>query len=81
MGERTLINSTIPLDCAEADELSIAIGDGTYGRFPYSVELAFIKGGEFVEFPELADYDMHGVYGFVPLDYLADIINRFGDKS
>ena len=57
-----------------ADEVSMAMGDGAMCIFPYSVELAFFKNGEWVEqmVPEFASHsygpaDGTRVYGHVPL--------------
>ncbi len=40
-GETHLINAKATIAHPMADEVSIAIGDGAYARFPHSVELAF----------------------------------------
>jgi hypothetical protein len=62
-----------------ADEVSIAIGDGAYARFPHTVELAFFKDGEWVteSLPEFADYYSSEVYPFVPLIEFAMFMENF----
>lgn len=68
-----------------ADEISIALGDNGYCRFPYSVELAFFKKGEWVtdiieDFEKYAD-GLAGdtlVYPRVPLVMLAQFVEVYG---
>ena len=71
-----------------ADEISIALGDNGYCDFPYSVELAFFKNGEWVtdileDFEKYAD-GLAGdtlVYPRVPLVMLAQFIEVYGAKA
>ena len=68
-----------------ADEISIALGDNGYCNFPYSVELAFFKNGEWVtdvlpEFAEFAD-GVAGdtlVYASVPILDFAQFMTNYG---
>ena len=68
-----------------ADEISIALGDNGYCKFPYSVELAFFKNGEWVtdilpEFATFAD-GVAGdtlVYASVPILDFAQFITNYG---
>jgi hypothetical protein len=85
-GKTNLINAKASISHPLADEVSIAIGDGAYARFPYSVELAFFKNGEWVNdiLPEFAgctpaepDGDTR-VYGYVPLIYFAEFLENYG---
>lgn len=79
-GKTTLINAKATLAHQMADEVSIAIGDGAYARFPHSVELAFFKNGDWVTepLPELADYYSHEVYPYVSLIDFAMFMENFG---
>lgn len=79
-GKTTLINAKATLAHPMADEVSIAIGDGAYARFPHSVELAFFKNGDWVTepLPELADYYSHEVYPYVSLIDFAMFMENFG---
>ena len=63
-----------------ADEVSIAIGDGAYARFPHTVELAFFKNGEWVTsiLDEFAQYYSAEVYPYVPLIDFAMFMENFG---
>ena len=68
-----------------ADEISIALGDNGYCRFPYSVELAFFKNGEWVTdvLPEFAAFSdgVAGdtlVYASVPILDFAQFITNYG---
>jgi len=71
-----------------ADEISIALGDNGYCDFPYSVELAFFKKGEWVTdiLPEFAAFASGPsgdtlVYARVPvLDFAQFITNYGGNK-
>ena len=74
-----MINAKAALAHPMADEVSIALGDGAYARFPYSVELAFFKNGEWVTdpLPEFADYYSSEVYPFVPLIEFAMFMENF----
>jgi hypothetical protein len=80
IGNHTLINAKARLAHQMADEVSIAIGDGAYARFPHTVELAFFKNGEWVTepLPELADYYSAEVYPYVPLIEFAMFMENFG---
>ena len=68
-----------------ADHISIALGDNGYCNFPYSVELAFFKKGEWVtdiieDFEKYAD-GLAGdtlVYPRVPLVMLAQFVEVYG---
>jgi hypothetical protein len=64
-----IVNAKAKIAHPMADEVSIAMGTGAYARFPYSVELAFFKDGEWVTdpLPEFADYYSHEVYPYVSL--------------
>ena len=79
-GETHLINAKATLAHPMADEVSIAIGNGAYARFPHTVELAFFKNGEWVTepLPELADYYSHEVYPYVSLIDFAMFMENFG---
>jgi hypothetical protein len=79
-GNTTLINAKATLSHPMADEVSIAIGDGAYARFPHTVELAFFKNGDWVTepLPELADYYSHEVYPYVSLIDFAMFMENFG---
>ena len=82
-----LVNATASIQHPLADEVSIAIGDGSYASFPYSVELAFFKNGEWVSeiIPEFAahsaDTSSYPVYGWVPLDQFAEFLKNWTGKS
>jgi hypothetical protein len=80
IGSHTLINAKAGLAHPMADEVSIALGDGAYARFPHSVELAFFRNGEWVTepLPEFADYYSAEVYPFVPLIEFAMFMENFG---
>jgi hypothetical protein len=79
-GTTNLINAKAALAHPMADEVSIALGDGAYARFPHTVELAFFKNGEWVTepLPELADYYSHEVYPYVSLIDFAMFMENFG---
>ena len=71
-----------------ADEISINLGDGGYCSFPYTVELAFFKNGEWVTdvLPEFAAYadGVVGttlVYAGVPILYFAQFIENYGGRE
>ena len=53
-----LVNGKAYIQHPLADEVSIAIGDGAMATFPYTVELAFFKNGDWVSeiLPEFAAY-------------------------
>jgi hypothetical protein len=80
IGAHTLINARASLVHPLADEVSIAMGDGAYARFPHSVELAFFKNGEWVTsiLDEFAQYYSAEVYPFVPLIEFAMFMENFG---
>jgi len=85
IGNHTLINAKARLAHQMADEVSIAIGDGAYARFPHTVELAFFRDGEWVtsildEFAPYADGPSGDtlVYGWVPLFALAQFLENYG---
>ena len=76
-----LVNGKAYIQHPLADEVSIAIGDGAMATFPYTVELAFFKNGDWVNaiIPEFAAYaDAPAaetlVYGYVPLDVFANFL-------
>jgi hypothetical protein len=75
----TIVNARAALAHPLADEVSIALGSGQYSRFPYSVELAFFKNGEWVTepLPELAEYYSGEVYPFVPLIEFVMFLENF----
>jgi len=79
-GETHLINAKAALAHPMADEVSIAIGNGAYARFPHTVELAFFRNGEWVTepLPEFGAYFSHEVYPYVPLIMLAQFMENFG---
>jgi hypothetical protein len=79
-GDRHYINAKAKIAHPLADEVSLAIGDGAYARFPHSVELAFFKNDEWVTepLPELADYYSHEVYPYVSLIEFAMFMENFG---
>jgi hypothetical protein len=84
-GDRHYINAKATLAHPLADEVSIALGDGAYARFPHTVELAFFKDGEWVtsildEFAAYADGPSGDtlVYTFVPLIDFAMFMENFG---
>ena len=78
-GKTNLINAKATLAHPMADEVSIAVGDGAYARFPHSVELAFFKNGEWVTepLPEFAAFYSHEVYPYVPLILLAQFLENY----
>jgi hypothetical protein len=78
-GETHLINAKATIAHPMADEVSIAIGNGAYARFPHSVELAFFKNGEWVTdpLPEFAALYSHEVYPYVPLIYFAQFMENY----
>ena len=62
-GDYSIVNATAAeIQHPLADEISVAIGDGAMCRFPYSVELAFFKDGEWQEsiLEEFAAYHSGG---------------------
>lgn len=82
--DTNLVNGKAYIQHPLADEISIAIGDGAMASFPYTVELAFFKRGEWVseilpEFAPYADGDAGGtrVYAYVPLDVFANFLKSW----
>ena len=75
----SIVNATAEIQHPLADEISIAIGDGAMCRFPYSVELAFFKDGEWQEsiLEEFAAYHSGGVYAYVPLEMFASFLEAW----
>jgi hypothetical protein len=78
-GDRHYINARASIAHPMADEVSIAMGDGAYARFPHSVELAFFKNDEWVTepLPEFAALYSHEVYPYVPLIYFAQFMENY----
>ncbi len=81
-GGMTFVTARAAISHPMADEVSIALGDNGYCRFPYSVELAFFKNDEWVceilsEFAEYADGEAGGtrVYAHVPLNTFATFLD------
>ena len=79
--DTNLVNSKAYIQHPLADEISIAIGDGAMASFPYTVELAFFKNGDWVNaiIPEFAAYadgptSDTSVYAYVPLDVFANFL-------
>ena len=78
-GDYALVNAKASIQHPLADEISIAIGDGAMARFPYSVELAFFKNGDWQEsiLDEFAPYHSSGVYAYVPLELFATFLENW----
>ena len=78
-GNTHLVNAKAKIAHPMADEVSIAIGNGAYARFPHSVELAFFGNGEWVKepLPEFAALYSHEVYPYVPLIYFAQFMENY----
>lgn len=78
-----LVNAKASLEHPMTDEVSIAMGQGAYCTFPYTVEIAFFKNGEWVYdiLPEFASYHMDGVYGWVPLNIFAEFLENWREKN
>lgn len=78
----SLVNAKATIQHPLADEISIAIGDGAMSTFPYTVELAFFRNGEWVYeiLPEFAAYHMDSVYAYVPLYKFADFLETWRVK-
>ena len=74
-----IVNARASISHPMAEEVSIAMGEGAYANFPYSVELAFFKNGEFVTepLPEFSEYYSSEVYPFVPLIEFAMFLENF----
>lgn len=84
-GTRSHVVAVEPIRHPMADEISIALGDNGYCDFPYSVELAFFKKGEWVtdilpEFAAFADGPAGDtlVYARVPVLDFAQFITNYG---
>ena len=79
----SIVNATAEIQHPLADEISIAIGDGAMCRFPYSVELAFFKDGEWQEsiLEEFAAYHSGGVYAYVPLEMFASFLEAWRTRA
>lgn len=75
----SLVNAKATIQHPLADEISIAIGDGAMATFPYTVELAFFKDGEWQEsiLDEFAAYHSDGVYAYVPLEMFASFLEAW----
>ncbi len=75
----SLVNAKATIQHPLADEISIAIGDGAMATFPYTVELAFFKDGEWQEsiLDEFAAYHSGGVYAYVPLEMFANFLEAW----
>jgi len=74
-----LVNAKAPIRHPLADDMSIAIGDGAMARFPYTVELAFFKEGnwQYSILDEFAPYHSDGVYAYVPLELFATFLEKW----
>ena len=77
--DSSLVNAKATIQHPLADEVSIAIGDGAMCIFPFSVELAFFKNGDWQEsiLDEFAAYHTNGVYAYVPLEMFASFLNAW----
>ena len=75
----SLVNATAQIQHPLADEISIAMGDGAMCTFPYTVELAFFKDGDWQEsiLDEFAAYHTYGVYAYVPLTMFAAFLDAW----
>lgn len=75
----SLVNAKATIQHPLADEISIAIGDGAMATFPYTVELAFFKDGDWQEsiLDEFAAYHSGGVYAYVPLEMFASFLEAW----
>lgn len=75
----SLVNAKATIQHPLADEISIAIGDGAMATFPYTVELAFFKNGDWQEsiLDEFAAYHSGGVYAYVPLEMFASFLEAW----
>ena len=83
-GSDKFVVARAPISHPMADEVSIALGDNGYCRFPYSVELAFFMGGKWVtdilpEFAEYADAPAMDtrIYAWVPLEIFARFMDTY----
>ena len=77
--DMSLVNAKATIQHPLADEISIAIGDGAMSTFPYTVELAFFRNGDWSNdiLPEFAAYHMDGVYAYVPLYKFANFLESW----
>jgi hypothetical protein len=75
----SLVNATAEIQHPLADEVSLAMGDGAMCTFPYTVELAFFKDGDWTTsiLDEFAAYHTNGVYAYVPLSLFADFLEAW----
>jgi len=79
-----MVNAKASLAHPFTDEVSLAIGQGSYSNFPYSVELAFFKNDEWVKetIPELSlwaesDFGVTRVYRFIPAEVIYTFLVKF----
>ena len=86
-GDKKFVAARARISHPMADEVSIAMGDQGYCTFPYTVELAFFKDGEWVTdvLPEFAEYSdgVAGetlVYAYVPLSLLSSLLDSYPAK-
>lgn len=81
--DTNLVNARASIQHPMADEVSLAIGDGAMCTFPYTVELAFFKGGDWQDsiLDVFAPYWADGVYAYVPLDLFADFLKAYRVSS
>ena len=86
-GDKKFVAARARISHPMADEVSIALGDQGYCTFPYTVELAFFKDGEWVtdvlpEFAEYSDGKTEGtlVYAYVPLSLLSSLLDSYPAK-
>lgn len=81
-GKTSLVNAKAVIQHPLADEVSLAIGDGAMCTFPYTVELAFFKNGEWVYeiISEFAAYHTNGVYAYVPLEMFANFLDAWREQ-
>ena len=75
----SIVNATAEIQHPLADEVSLAMGDGAMCTFPYTVELAFFKNGDWQEsiLDEFAPYHTNGVYAYVPLELFATFLENW----
>lgn len=83
--EHGFINAYATINHPMADQISMAMGNLSMASFPYTVEIAFFKNGEWVEetLPEFAYYaDTSGfkVYGYVPTDKVFEFLHLYCPK-
>ena len=77
--DMAIVNATAEIQHPLADEVSLAMGDGAMCTFPYTVELAFFKNGDWQEsiLDEFAAYHSGGVYAYVPLEMFASFLEAW----